>query len=270
MEGVSTLKTGARDILVVLPTLGDRLEMLERALQSVAIQADSDAVHLVVVTPRDKEQARQRALAFGASLVDDPGAGMSAAINAGLALATSEEYYIWLGDDDAYAPGGLAVLRKLLDQDSGAVVAFGACEYVDDDGQVVWTSRAGALATRILGYGPNLIPHPAALIRLDALREVGGYDETLNLAMDLDVFLKLKGRGRFLSTPAVVSQFGWHDSSLTVQDRDASAREARKVKRRHLPSWLRPLEPLWEFPVQWVSRLVAGTLSRRGVSTSTG
>ena len=236
--------------------------MFERALESVRNQGNG--VHLVVVIPRGKKDGRALAENAGATVVDDPGRGMSAAINAGLRARGTEQFYIWLGDDDAYRPEALGALRNLLTAHPQAVVAYGACDYVNDQAETVWSSKAGRFARWLIGIGPNLIPHPAAMIRLDALEAIGGYDEELSLAMDLDVFLKLKKKGSFVSTSQVVSQFGWHPESLTVQDRKRSSDEARLVKRRHLPAWVKPFEPLWEYPVQWASGLAARSLSRPG------
>ena len=252
-------------ILVVLPTLGERLDSLEQAILSATSQDDVD-VRVVVVAPDNQSGAIELARIHGAEVVSDPGRGMSAAINAGLVARSDERFYIWLGDDDSYRPGGLATLAKLLDSHPDAVVAYGACEYVSEDGSVLWVSRGGDWARRLIGVGPNLIPHPAAMMRLDALERVGGYDEDLRLVMDLEVLLKLKREGRFVSTSNVVSAFGWHPGSLTVADRRASAAEARIVKRRFLPRWVRWAEPLWEYPVAWASQIAASRLNRRGNS----
>jgi glycosyltransferase involved in cell wall biosynthesis len=252
-----------KQVLVVLPTLGERLDTLEVALASVDVQRADVDLTLAAVLPASAKKARTLAKKHGALLVDDPGAGMSAAINAGLAARTTEEFYIWLGDDDTYRPGGLATLLGLVSSHDDVVVAFGGCDYVDADGTILWTSKAGSIATKLIGVGPNLIPHPAALIRLDALEAVGGYDEALSLVMDLDVFLKLKKMGRFVSTREVVSAFGWHPGSLTVQDRSRSGAEARMVKRRHLNPLPRVFEPLWEYPVSIASHLAARRLNRQ-------
>jgi glycosyltransferase involved in cell wall biosynthesis len=257
-------------VLVVLPTLGDRLGLLERALASVDAQRSSVEVTLAVVTPRAKQAARSLAKKYGATLIDDPGRGMSAAINAGLALRTTEEFYIWLGDDDYYLPDGLATLTELFMQQREAVVAYGGCEYVKDTGEVLWTSKAGALAKVMIGVGPNLIPHPAALMRLDAVEKSGGYDESLRYAMDLDLFLTLRDHGEFVSTTTAVSAFGWQPESLTVSGRNASAREARVVKRQHLPGWARPYEPLWAYPVMWASALAAHRITKKASLANNG
>ena len=251
------------DVLVVLPTLGTRNDRLRQALASVDAQRSDLGVSVALVIPEHATEARDIGTSFGATLVSDPGRGMSAAMNVGRQIATTETATIWLGDDDAYEPGGLATLFELLTNTPNAAVAYGGCRYVDDSGDTLWTSRVGSLASRMIGFGPNLIPHPAAMIRLDALDSVGGYDESLRLAMDLDVFVKLKKKGRFVSTTEPVAVFGWHQDSLTVAGRGESEKEARLVKRRHLPPVLRPVSWLWEWPVAWASRIAAHTLNRR-------
>ena len=255
------------DVLVVLPTLGTRNDRLRRALESITQQAATVPLTIALVVPADQTEARDLGRHYGALLVDDPGRGMSAAMNAGRQVATTERFTIWLGDDDAYVPGGLTILRQLLHDTTDAVVAYGACRYVDDSGVTVWTSEAGILASRIIGFGPNLIPHPAAMIRLDALEAIGGYNETLRLVMDLDVFLKLKKIGRFIATKTPVASFGWHPQSLTVSGRRDSEKEARAVKRHALPALLRPLSWIWEGPVALASRIAASTLNRRVTGT---
>jgi len=258
---VKNVAAAPSDILVVLPTLGDRLELLERALQSIDTQRRDVSLTLVMVVPPSKRAARKLGKKYGAVLVDDPAQGMSAAINLGLAQRTSEEFYIWIGDDDQFRPGGLRALLELLRAQPDAVVAYGACDYVDDSGVILWVSRAGNLARRIIGFGPNLIPHLAAMMRLDALRVVGGYDESLRFTMDLDVLLRLRARGPFVATTTVTSAFGWQPQSLTVENRSASAAEAREVKKRYLPAGLVWLEPLWAHPVAWASALAAHRIS---------
>lgn len=250
-------------VLVVLPTLGTRNESLARALQSIDAQRSDVPLTIALVVPRGASDARTLGEAHRAVVVDDPGSGMSAAMNAGRSIRTSEDYTIWLGDDDRYRPGGLAQLVNLLDANPDSPVAYGACVYVDSAGREIWTSRAGVWARRLLGWGPNLIPHPAAMIRIDALESVGGYDPHLRLVMDLDVFLKLKPLGTFRQTTSPVAEFGWHPDSLTVSDRIASEREAAKVKAQHLPGILRPFSWLWEVPVALASRLAARRLNKR-------
>jgi GT2 family glycosyltransferase len=248
-------------ILVVLPTLGQRPELLEQSLASIADQGD--LVRCVVVAPSGVKKAQALAKAYGATWVPDPATGISAAVNAGIAARDGEEFYAWLGDDDLFRPGGLKVLVDLLERDPDSVLAFGACDYILNDGRTIATSRAGAAARWLLPWGPDLIPHPGTVVRLDDLVAIGGFDESLKFTLDLDAFLRLRARGSFAHTTTVVSAFRWHPDSLTVSDRRGSSREAMAVKARHLPGWLRPVHGLWSYPVWWASEVAAWLLVRR-------
>lgn len=251
------------EVLVVLPTLGDRLEMLVETLATVTEQRESVNLRLVAVMPVGATAARELALAAGATVVDDPKTGISDAINCGLAERDGETYYAWIGDDDLFRPGGLLRLKQMLDAEPKAVLAYGGCDYIDPNGLVIATSNAGALAQLLLAWGPDLIPHPGTMIRLDALQAIGGFDSQLKYAMDLDAFLTLRAHGSFLCTRETVSAFRWHPDSLTVAGRLNSSKEAERVKRRHLPRALQPLSPVWHLPVRWASSVAANRVSAR-------
>jgi hypothetical protein len=247
----------APEVLVVLPTLGDRLDTLRETLETVDAQRADIPLTLAVVLPAGATEARAMATEFGAVIVDDPKTGISEAINRGLTARTTEKYYAWIGDDDVFRPGGLARLRGILEARPDAVLAYGGCDYIDADGRTIVTSNAGRLAIFLLPWGPDLIPHPGTMIRLDDLLAIGGFDPKLKYAMDLDAFLTLRSHGKFAFTRESVSGFRWHPDSLTVANRLASSRESESVKRRHLPAVLRPISPLWQYPIRWASAFAA-------------
>lgn len=250
-------------ILVVLPTLGDRIETLRETLESVAVQRADVPLTLAVVVPEGASVARELAREYGAVVIDDPREGISEAINRGVGARTTEDFYAWVGDDDLFRAGGLARLMHLIESRDDAVVAFGGCDYIDPNGRTIAVSNAGALALVLLPWGPDLIPHPGSLIRLDALERIGGFDHGLRFAMDLDAFLSLRRLGRFVWTRSSVSAFRWHPDSLTVANRRASTTEAESVKRRHLPAWLRPISGLWHSPIRWAAAIAARRLNAR-------
>lgn len=251
-----------RSVLAVVPTLGERVDTLGPALASIQSQ-QGVAITLVVVAPRTADEARRVAADHEAVIVDDPKRGLSAAVNAAIAAANQEAYFSWIGDDDELHPYGLRTLVDLLESDPEAVVAFGACDYMDDRGRVFAVSRAGKWARRVLAWGPDLIPQPSSLTRLSAMRTVGDYDESLRFVMDLDMFLRLRRHGRYVSTPTRVAKYRWHPDALTVANRDASISEGDRVRRRHLPRPVRPFAVLWERPVRVAINVVSGQLSKR-------
>jgi glycosyltransferase involved in cell wall biosynthesis len=252
-------------VLVVLPTLGERPETLQAALASAAGQ-EGVRTTIVVVVPSYAVTARTIASSVGAVVVDDPQLGLSAAVNAGIAAATDEDFFAWIGDDDEFLPDGLRTLAGLLKQRSDVVVAYGACEYMDMSDRVFAVSSAGVLARLLLPWGPDLIPQPASLTRISGLREAGPFDESLRFVMDLDMFLRLRRIGPFVSSPTRVAAYRWHPDALTVANRRESIAEAERVKRVYLPAPMRRVAPMWELPVRLAITVVSRRLSGRARS----
>ncbi len=163
-------------ILLVVPTLGTRPDYLARCLTSIA-QQDVPA-DIVIVAP-DRPEIHEIARDFNASYLADPGS-QSSAINLGVASAQAHHEFVnWIGDDDLLEPGSLRATTAALDADPHAVVAYGACRYIDENDSELWISRAGPWANRILKWGPDLIPQPGMLVKTAAWQKAGGVDESL-------------------------------------------------------------------------------------------
>lgn len=250
----------------MIPTLGQRLDFLQQTLASIRDQSVS--ADITVVTPASATQARSLAAKGGCSILDDPGS-LPAAINLGVASALPHHRFInWLGDDDLLTPDSLTYTTGALNANSDSVVAFGSCRYIDDTGAELWVSKAGKWADRILSWGPDLIPQPGMLIRMEAWHEVGGLDHTLSHAFDLDLLLKLRKIGSFSSIPQVVSCFRWHPDSLTVSDRTKSLDESEMIKRRYLSSGQAKAKWMWERPVRIATTVAAKRLNKRAYRLS--
>lgn len=247
-------------MLIVVPTMGRRPTLLTETL--ISLRAQEVPADVIIVGPMTSE-LEQIARDFDARLLPDPGS-QPAAIELGVSQAdTAHRFVSWLNDDDLLTPRSLVRTKRALTANDAAVVAYGACEYIDEHGRLLWTSRAGKWAQRILAWGPDLIPQPGMLVRREAWQSVGGLDTTLRFAFDLDLLLRLRAHGEFTDVDAVVSRFRWHASSLTVADRSASLDESEAVKRRYLNSTARRWAWLWEKPVRAATRVAASRVTRR-------
>jgi GT2 family glycosyltransferase len=248
-------------VLLIVATLGRRPEYLVETLTS--IRSQSVASDVVIVAPTDNESVRQAASEFQCSLLPDPGS-LAGAINLGASeLKPHHEFLNWLNDDDLIEPDSLAVTMAALDEHKDAVVAYGSCRYIDPTGRELWVSKAGPWATRILGWGPDLIPQPGMLVRSSAWKQVGGLDESYELAFDLDLLLRLKRIGRLVDVGHIVSSFRWHPNSLTVGDRERNIEESERAKRAALSPTARKLAWMWEAPVRVATKVAAHEVQRR-------
>lgn len=248
-------------VALVIPTLGTRVDYLEQTLESVTSQGV--AVELVMVCPEAASAARALGDRFGARWLADPGS-LPAAINVGMAHVDDQVTYVsWLGDDDLLEPGSLHATVTALDSHPDAVLAYGACRYIDGKGRELWVSAAGKWADRVLTWGPQLIPQPGMLVRHDAWRAVDGVDESFRFAFDFDLLLKLRAQGMFIALPDVVSAFRWHADSLTVSDRSTNLDESERAKRRYLTPTQQRWKWTWEKPVRGATRIAAWEVQRR-------
>ena len=252
-------------ILVVVPTLGQRPQTLDRALASIASQSEVQ-VDIIVVAPNADEALRSSVQRHGASLLIAAG-HISAAVNGGFTRAGCEHRYVaWLGDDDVLRHGALARSAELLELHDDGVVAFGQCDYIDQDGRLLFTRSPPRGAGWWLQFVPGLIKQEACLFRRSAVVAVGGLDEDLRYAMDLDLLLRLRRLGRFVRADAVLAAFCWHTGSITIANRDESFAEAQRVQRRAASGPLvRALNPVVQPLLRWLLLFVNDRINRRHI-----
>lgn len=236
-------------ILLVIPTLGRRLDTLARALASIAGQTGA-SVDVVIVAKTDSPELEAVAARYGARLVTHPG-NISAAVNAGFAQTDGTHRYAgWLGDDDMLYPDALAHASASLEAQPAAVVAYGACNYIDFDGNLLFTRRPPPLAPLLLQFIPGLIKQEACVFRLSGLRAVGGLNERLKYTMDLDLLLRLRRAGAFVRLNRVTAAFCWHPDSITISNRKVSLDEAQEVQRVNARGIARLFQPVWKNAVR--------------------
>lgn len=253
-EWPGTRPNGSDDTGVVIPTLGLRPDYL---LECVASIRQGGAGYIAVVRPAGVDLGPEiRAMID--SEVDDPGTGLAAAINAGVrTLPQNVRFTTWLGDDDRLTVSSLEMARAALDE-PGVVASFGQCQYIDAMGSPIWLNKSGKWVVPLMNFGPQLLPQPGSLFDRAVFEQIGGLDESLKWAFDLDLFLKLGARGRLKFVNVPLAEFRWHEGSLSVGSRDGSVNEASLVRRRHLPAPIRVVSGLWE-PVLRKIILRAGT-----------
>lgn len=233
-----------KSIGVVIPTLGDRPAYLMESIKSIR---QAGPAYISVVRPPRVNALDGEITELVDSIVDDPGQGLAHAINTGInGLPNTVKYATWLGDDDRLVQGSLQKVSKYLETNSDAAFVFGQCQYIDANGQRLWLNKSGKWAELLMLCGPQLIPQPGSLFKRSSFKQVGGLDEGLKWAFDLDLFLKLRKVGKFGFLNEPLAEFRWHDGSLSVGSRQGSVNEASEVRRRYLPIGVRQVSVIWE------------------------
>jgi GT2 family glycosyltransferase len=238
----------SQNVGIVVPTLGSRSEYLKECLSSLRAQSIPPKIYVVAPRASLEKLSSENSDLFD-EFVEDPGLGLAAAINKGIAeMDEAISFVTWLGDDDLLLPGAIETSLNLLLQNQSSVATFGGINVIDALGKVTRSLRAQKSALWFARFLSNHIYQPGSLIRRDAMNRIKFLDESLGWAFDLDMFFKLSKLGEVVPNQSLVANFRWHDDSLSAGSSGGSIKEASKVRMRHLYSWLRPIAWAWELP----------------------
>ncbi|ARV62241.1 glycosyl transferase family A [Nostocales cyanobacterium HT-58-2] len=134
-----------------------------------------------------------------------PNAGLAASRNRGMALADGE-YVSFIDADDIWTPDKLDSQIKALEEHANCAVAYSWTDYIDTHGKFLKSGRrttvTGDVYSKLLLY--NFLENGSnPLIRGDALKAVGGFDESLAAAEDWDMWLRLAALYHFVCVKKV-------------------------------------------------------------------
>jgi len=208
-------------VSIVIPTR-NRLQMLNECLASVARQPYEPKEVIVVDDASEHEGACTCAASYGATYVRlAEQQGVSRARNVGNMVA-SGEIIAEIDDDDRLADNALGLAVKALEE---ADYVYGHCQKVGGGNQLV----------RRPAYYPGVFCEGSLSFGFRAYRKVvwraiGGFDEGLEAAIDLDFALRAEEAGaRFVLVDAVLAYYRRHEEQISRRNADKQNELARKV-----------------------------------------
>ncbi len=207
---------------------------LKQCLDSILTQSGC-TLEVVVVDALSDDGTSEIVASYGdriAHSVREPDEGIYDAWNKALAVARGE-WCAFLGADDYFI-------------DVGAVASLLACAREPDDtpvfvfGGIVRTGGAEDYVVhpdpddigRFLRRG-NMLPHPGALHRTQALKRIGGFDPSFRIAGDLDVVLRLESHGSVKRCPTVVAVMRLGGISSDWASAGLRSSEKRRILKSH-------------------------------------
>lgn len=246
-------------VLVVIPTLGERIDFLRTCLKSLRDQ-DPQPILRMVASEETFAQLRNHLNLDGVEHVTDPGGGLSAAINAGFQNIQDVEFITWLGDDDTLTEGSLALTTEALTNHPKAVMAYGGLRWADASGNLTRiTIPLGVEHRTLLRWGLNLVWQPGSLYRASTIRRIGGLDDRLKYAMDLDMFLNLADQGPFVCIRRPLAEYRVHAGSISTSMAEQQRNEADEIRARHGAKRVGPRR----YAAHFTSRVVFRITSRK-------
>jgi glycosyltransferase involved in cell wall biosynthesis len=168
---------------------------LKVAIDSV-LQQTYSAVECIVVDDGSTDETPLIIESFGSRVRSErqPNQGFAHARNNGARMARGR-FLSFLDHDDCWRPTKLQRQVDRFKQRPEVAVVYTAVELIDDNGDHLATipapTRESALRNTILMEWPHLALEQGALIRADAFRELGGFDERLSTSIGCDLACRL-------------------------------------------------------------------------------
>jgi len=213
-------------LLVLTPTLGESPWLAETVASVAAAAPGSEHV---LIAP-DAAHAKLAGLFPRVTIVAEPGGGMYAALNAGLASVRGWDAFTYINDDDMLLPDFSSVMAAV--RAGGAQLAYGGVRLIAGDGR-----RLGAIpispepALNRALYAQRLEPvyqHGTVMARA-AVEAHGGFDGALCFCGDSELLARLCVRGvaSVCATRREVAAFRLRTGQLTKNRAAMIAERAR-------------------------------------------
>ena len=171
---------------------------------------------------------------LGYEAIIGPDGGQTDALAKGFSRATGE-ILTWLNADDLLEPGALKRVVEVFTARPELAMVSAACLVIDAKGVIIGAMGPPPVATLrglvALPYNP---PQPATFFSAAAYKGGAGLDRRYDLAMDIDLWLKLARVGPIQTLPTeVLARYREHPQAKSIARSGASARQSLRIRRRH-------------------------------------
>jgi len=169
-------------------------------------------------------------------IVHQQNIGLSGTLNRALNMAQGK-YFNFLPSDDYFHRAKLERQVQAIKASPELICVFTDQIPVDENGKPIdgkicdWHSVPYETGREILPhlFERNFIPAPSALVHLDTLKQVGGFDEALTYTQDYDLWLRILPRGEAYWLHEPLLYYRWHGENLTFK-----AEESISLERAYL------------------------------------
>ncbi|WP_303286335.1 glycosyltransferase [Marinobacter sp. SS8-8] len=197
-------------VSVVTPTY-NRARFLPDAVTSVLSQTFGD-LQLIIVDDGSDDNTRDVLAPFLADrrvrYVYQKNQGQSHARNLALKQATGD-CIAFLDSDDVWAPDKLEKQLAVLQANPGVDIVHGDEATIDEQGKVISFENMKRYSGRITRYllADNSVSITTALVRRRCFDEMGGFDTSVGVADDYELWLRFSARYCYQYEPGIVASY---------------------------------------------------------------
>ena len=226
---------------------------LDATMRSVLDQ-DVASLEYIVIDGGSKDgsvdiiQSHADRLAYWVSEKDR---GQTHALNKGFEKATGDVLG-WLCSDDLLLPGTLKRVEAFFLAHPEVDFVYGNALWIDEAGHYLRAKREMPWNGFVMVYDHNYLAQPACFWRRSLHERVKGLDETWNLGMDADLWMRFARHTRPAFLDEYLACMRYYPEQKTRALAVDARREGGKLRAREMPS----LVNLPQAPLHWLARVV--------------
>lgn len=204
-------------VSIVTPSY-NQARFTEETIRSILLQGYPDLEYIIIDGGStdgtvDIIRKYEKWLAYW---VSEPDRGQSDAINKGWRLAKGD-ILAYLNSDDTYMPGAVRTAAAFLSQNPDIGMVYGECNIIDEHGRLKRRFKtADFTIEKVLCGKPSVIPQPSAFIRRTTIDKVGLLDINMDMAMDLDLWVRIGLKHRIVYIRDVLASYRLHPETKTL------------------------------------------------------
>lgn len=220
-------------VSVVTPTY-NRARFLPDAVASVLAQTYDD-LELIIVDDGSSDETREVLEPYLADrrvrYFYQENQGQSHARNLALKQATGD-FIAFLDSDDLWAPDKLEKQLAVLCADSEVDIVHGDEAIIDENGEVISLEKMRRYSGRITRYllADNSVSITTALVRRRCFDEMGGFDTSVGVADDYELWLRFSARYCYHYEPGIVASYRVMADQISSDKRRRFAANERIIR----------------------------------------
>jgi hypothetical protein len=206
-----------KTVLVLIPTLGERLDMLRNCLTSIFLH-ECDLRVVVIFPRRNYENMLAIKKQFPQVILEDQDLKLIPAVNYVIQKNDDCEYFTWINDDDALANNCIQRGLSELELNLKIIGTYGAIEYIDQNGREIGRWNPPRFAHSVNFFIPSAVKAEGSLFRMSVIQKIGEIPSFVHASVgDIYLITRAVQIGKLKKLSGLpVAKFRIHDDSLTT------------------------------------------------------
>jgi glycosyltransferase involved in cell wall biosynthesis len=222
-------------ISIITPSFNQG-DYIQRTIESVLNQKGNFELEYVVIDGGSADRTLGVLKLYEERLqwISEKDRGQAHAVNKGFEKVTGD-IIGWINSDDRFEDGAFEKVCSIFHDNPDCRWLIGRCRIIDERDRE-FRKLITRYKDRQLGrysydrlLTEDFVSQPAVFFRGSFLREVGPLDESLQFALDYDLWLRMGAKTDPVIIPDVLASFRYHNLSKTSSQLDRSLAEVRQL-----------------------------------------